>query len=518
MRSGMKYMAVAAALLLLTAGSQGAFAGCTNLGRRLPDLPVRVRGLVRPAACRVAGSVEHCLVADQLRQPRAQHGARRTAATSRAPATRRRRDFNGNDSGLFNDGHDRRRGPSCRSTRRRSRPARSAPTTRTPGASRVSTAVPTIPRVATADNDNIPEPVLHCGLRHGLLRPVRHRVYRLLVHAEPPDRLPDGGHAAREHGQVLRPGLHRQQHTRLESAGAVCRSDPEGSSTSTSVINGDCRTPAWSRAGTTSSRGSRCRCRTWTAYDPSPSGTTGDRMLSLSWNNVVVYNDGSVRPTSACRDGPSGRGLPRHGQPGPVRPGDGASDTSRAIPQPVDRPSLDLDGGADDPGPGRRERPRSRPASRCRPIRRCASGRCSARRRGPAPPPSEAAVSAPVVTSASRRRIPMRPPITGRSAARWPRRRWSMWMRAPARATVHVSFRTTSETTVDSISILAVGNRGETVVQDPHAAAGDDRRGCQLHGGALHGRPEGGQAGLRQARWRGKPDRQECPGLDPLIG
>ncbi len=30
---------------------------------------------------------------------------------------------------------------------------------------------------------------------------------------------------------------------------------------------------------------------------------------------------------------------------------------------------------------------------------------------------------------------------------------------------VHVSFRTTSETTVDSISILAVGNRGETVVK-----------------------------------------------------
>ncbi len=52
MRSGMKYMAVAAALLLLTAGSQGAFAGCTNFGPGFADLPVRVRGLVRPAACR----------------------------------------------------------------------------------------------------------------------------------------------------------------------------------------------------------------------------------------------------------------------------------------------------------------------------------------------------------------------------------------------------------------------------------------------------------------------------------
>jgi len=190
-----------------------------------------------------------------------------------------------------------------------------------------------------------------------------------------------------------------------------------------------------------------------------PGGATGDRMLSLSWNNVKVHNDGSVRPTQASLVA-SGVGCLDQGalvrfvlETAPLLTSDPNPSPSSltwtpaqtiAAPANPAAPVLASITVAPDTALRVRTLLGKVPRTAATGVANCRLGAC-----GDVGFEAGNPGTSPILV------------IGGALASQ----KVVDLDASTSKGKVHVTFRTTSETTVDSISILTVGRSGETVAR-----------------------------------------------------
>ena len=199
--------------------------------------------------------------------------------------------------------------------------------------------------------------------------------------------------------------------------------------------------------------------------NPAPGGATGDRMLSLSWNNVVVQQRRLDATLVACRSWSTVAWVAT------TRVASCRSRARRRRVTTFESQSAERGGTGPDAGAGdRRRRGRRGTPTVTASITVPPDTALRVRTLLGKVPRTGATTGAAVCRIGSCGDVgfeaadPNTAPVTFIGGALVSQKVVDV-AASTSKGTVRVSFRTTSETSIDGVSILAVGNRGETVVR-----------------------------------------------------